>query len=120
MGKEKNNGNTDTNFRSCGRFCGRIRLYVACAALLVGLSGATCTNTARFIKTDIEKTDGITGMLAYCWRVQKDNTASAGGNTRNCDSIEAEYLRQERVIQCRAAGNKPDFCFNRVYGYLAQ
>ena len=68
----------------------------ACATL-----SATC-NTSRFIKTDIEKQDGLPGMLAYCWRVQKDNAASGGGNARNCDTLQDEYIKQERRAVCLA------------------
>jgi hypothetical protein len=67
---------------------------IACASLF-----AAC-NASRFIKTDIEKQDGLPGMLAYCWRVQKDNAASGGGNARNCDTLQDEYLRQEKRKIC--------------------
>ena len=60
----------------------------------------TACNASRFIKTDIEKQDGLPGMLAYCWRVQKDNAASGGGNARNCDTLQDEYLRQEKRRVC--------------------
>lgn len=66
----------------------------------VGASLFTACNTARFIKTDIEKQDGLPGMLAYCWRVQKDNAASGGGNARNCDTLQDEYIKQERRRVC--------------------
>lgn len=74
-----------------GLLCGGI---IACASVF-----AAC-NASRFIKTDIEKQDGLSGMLAYCWRVQKDNAASGGGNARNCDTLQDEYLRQEKRRIC--------------------
>ena len=67
---------------------------ISCASVF-----AAC-NASRFIKTDIEKQDGLPGMLAYCWRVQKDNAASGGGNARNCDTLQDEYLKQERRKIC--------------------
>lgn len=67
---------------------------IACASVF-----AAC-NASRFIKTDIEKQDGLPGLLAYCWRVQKDNAASGGGNARNCDTLQDEYLRQEKRRIC--------------------
>ena len=84
-----------------GIFCKRSIIFgllciggIACASVF-----AAC-NASRFIKTDIEKQDGLPGMLAYCWRVQKDNAASGGGNARNCDSLQDEYLRQEKRRIC--------------------
>ncbi len=109
-------GNNDRFFNRGGGLSGRIRRNLACIAIFAGFVATSCGSASTFIKTDIERQDGITGMLAYCWRVQKDNSASGGGNTRNCDGLEAEYLRQQKVLQCRASGQKPDTCFNRFYG----
>lgn len=74
-----------------------------------------CRTSASFIKTDIEKQDGLTGMLAYCWRVQKDNAASGGGNTKNCDPLLDEYLKQERLKVCIDARSKKEECFTAIY-----
>lgn len=73
---------------------------VLCCGVVLCTSLFQACNASRFIKTDIEKQEGITGVLAYCWRVQKDNSASGGGNARNCDSLQDEYLKQERRRIC--------------------
>lgn len=77
-------------------------LGVLCTGIAICIPLFQACNASRFIKTDIEKQDGITGVLAYCWRVQKDNAASGGGNARNCDSLQEEYLKQERRRICLA------------------
>lgn len=75
---------------------------VLLCGLCAGAAVFSSCNASRFIKTDIEKQDGLPGMLAYCWRVQKDNAASGGGNARNCDTLQEEYLRQEKRQICLA------------------
>jgi len=71
-----------------------------CCGVIASAAIQAACNASRFIKTDIEKQDGLPGMLAYCWRVQKDNAASGGGNARNCDTLQDEYLKQERRRIC--------------------
>lgn len=75
-------------------------LGVLCTGFAMCIPLFQACNTARFIKTDIEKQDGLPGMLAYCWRVQKDNAASGGGNARNCDTLQDEYIKQEKRRVC--------------------
>jgi hypothetical protein len=84
---------------------------IACASFF------TACNASRFIKTDIEKQDGLPGMLAYCWRVQKDNAASGGGNARNCDTLQDEYLRQEKRHICLTDLQNPKKCACSVYRF---
>ena len=78
----------------------RIIFAVLCGGVVLCASLFAACNASRFIKTDIEKQDGLPGMLAYCWRVQKDNAASGGGNARNCDTLQDEYIKQERRRVC--------------------
>jgi hypothetical protein len=72
-------------------------------------------NSTKFIKSDIEKDDTIKGILALCWRAQKDNSATGGGNTRNCDDIQAEYLRQERFNICFDAKKDKQKCYCEIW-----
>lgn len=90
-------------------FLGVLLSYVGCGLLFFGCSAD------RFIKADIEKRDGVTGVLATCWRAQKDNAASGGGNTRNCDPIQDEYLRQEKMNICRSASLTAPKCLCSIY-----
>ena len=75
-------------------------LGVLCTGVAMCIPLFQACNASRFIKTDIEKQDGLPGMLAYCWRVQKDNAASGGGNARNCDTLQDEYIKQEKRRVC--------------------
>lgn len=75
-------------------------LVVLCTGVAMCIPLFQACNASRFIKTDIEKQDGLPGMLAYCWRVQKDNAASGGGNARNCDTLQDEYIKQEKRRVC--------------------
>lgn len=92
--------------------------WLLCLGVCVGALVVTCggCNTSKFIKTDIEKKDGIEGVLGACWRVQKDNAASGGGNARNCDTLQDEYIRQEKMNVCKTALNDAGKCFKKFYG----
>ena len=101
--------NDNRNYRVFAGFFGVLLSYLGGGLLFHGCSAD------RFIKADIEKRDGVTGVLATCWRAQKDNAASGGGNTRNCDPIQDEYLRQEKMMVCRSATITAQKCLCSIY-----
>ena len=61
---------------------------------------ASC-QSVKFGVSDLEKTGDIRAALALCYRAQKDNNARGGGNTRNCDSLQDEFIRWQRVEVCK-------------------
>lgn len=61
----------------------------------------TCTSAARFGVSDLEKTGDVRAALAICYRAQKDNGATGGGNTRNCDGLQDEFIRWQRFDVCK-------------------
>jgi len=75
-------------------FIGSIFVFTSCAPL-------TCTSAAKFGVSDLEKTGDVRAALAICYRAQKDNGATGGGNTRNCDSLQDEFIRWQRFDVCK-------------------
>jgi len=86
------------------------RNYILCAAsvFLIGCK------SGEWLESPIENKADIRGMVAVCYRAQKDNSASGGGNTRNCDNLVNEYLRQEKYRVCKEA-RQPEQCFKNIY-----
>lgn len=57
----------------------------------------------KFGVSDLEHTGDARALLALCYRAQKDNASSGGGNTRNCDEVMAEAIRHVRNDVCLTA-----------------
>lgn len=61
----------------------------------------TACKSIKFAVSDLEQTGDIRAALALCYRAQKDNSAAGGGNTRNCDSLQDEFIRWQRIEVCK-------------------
>jgi hypothetical protein len=99
------------NFRSFIRYCfiSAICFNASCATL-------NCTSSARFGVSDLEKTGDVRAALAICYRAQKDNAAAGGGNTRNCDSLQDEFIRWQRFEICQEIySTEKKHCLCQVY-----
>ena len=58
----------------------------------------------------------LSAALALCYRAQKDQNATGGGNTRNCDTLQAEVILYQRFETCTAAlPGEPKQCLCKVY-----
>jgi len=77
------------------------RLLSICCVLCCSVILAASCQSVKFGVSDLEKTGDIRAALALCYRAQKDNSASGGGNTRNCDSLQDEFVRWQRVEICK-------------------
>ena len=86
------------------------------ALLLCSVFACTSCQSVKFGVSDLEKTGDIRAALALCYRAQKDNSAAGGGNTRNCDSLQDEFIRWQRIEVCKEIlpGEKPH-CLCSVY-----
>lgn len=82
--------------------------------LLVAASFSLSCSHGQFLESSLETKTDIRGMVALCYRAQKDNAASGGGNTRNCDTMVKEYLRQEKFRICRES-KEVDKCYSLIY-----
>ena len=71
------------------------------AVLLCGILASASCQSVKFGVSDLEKTGDIRAALALCYRAQKDNGATGGGNTRNCDSLQDEFVRWQRIEVCK-------------------
>lgn len=74
---------------------------IGTALVFAGCASLTCTSAAKFGVSDLEKTGDVRAALAICYRAQKDNGATGGGNTRNCDSLQDEFIRWQRFDVCK-------------------
>lgn len=63
-------------------------------------------SSVKFGVSRLEDTGDARALLALCYRAQKDNAASGGGNTRNCDDVQAEAIRYVRNETCQLAYDK--------------
>lgn len=102
MIKEKN---YDKFTHSIGLLRVCVLAYIACAA--------SCSSV-KFGVSNLENTGDARAVLALCYRAQKDNAAAAGGNTRNCDDIQAEAIRFVRYDICQGAYDKKT-CVCNIY-----
>ena len=92
---------------------GALCIFTGCAPL-------TCTSAARFGVSDLEKTGDVRAALAICYRAQKDNGAAGGGNTRNCDSLQDEFIRWQRFDVCKDIySDDKKHCLCQVYKICA-
>ena len=91
-----------------------IRRLFACVCGLL-FCACSCQNI-KFGVSDLEHTGDARALLALCYRAQKDNAASGGGNTRNCDDVQSEAIRYVRFDVCQAVktDRKAD-CLCAVY-----
>lgn len=71
------------------------------ALLLCSVFACSSCQSVKFGVSDLEKTGDIRAALALCYRAQKDNSAAGGGNTRNCDSLQDEFVRWQRIEICK-------------------
>lgn len=85
------------------------RIYILGAASIF----LSCSH-GQFLESSLETKTDIRGMVALCYRAQKDNAASGGGNTRNCDTMVKEYLRQEKYRICHES-KEVDKCYASIY-----
>lgn len=88
---------------------GSALVFSSCAPL-------TCTSAGKFGVSDLEKTGDVRAALAICYRAQKDNSAAGGGNTRNCDSLQDEFIRWQRFDVCKEIySSDKAHCLCQVY-----
>jgi len=83
----------------------RIRRYVlgVFALLWCNIFLNCACGQVKFGVSDLEHTGDARALLALCYRAQKDNASSGGGNTRNCDEVMAEAIRHVRNDVCLIA-----------------
>ena len=86
-------------------FCVGILAYSICVS--------SCSSV-KFGVSRLEDTGDARALLALCYRAQKDNAASGGGNTRNCDDVQAEAIRHVRNESCQLAYDKKT-CVCTIY-----
>jgi len=86
------------------------------ALLLCSVFACTSCQSVKFGVSDLEKTGDIRAALALCYRAQKDQNATGGGNTRNCDTLQAEVILYQRFETCTAAlPGESKQCLCKVY-----
>jgi hypothetical protein len=84
--------------------------------LLCGVLCVTSCKSLKFAVSDLEQTGDIRAALALCYRAQKDQNATGGGNTRNCDTLQAEVILFQRFETCTGAlPGEPKQCLCKVY-----
>ena len=89
----------------------RFRHLLLCCVLCF-----TACKSIKFAVSDLEQTGDIRAALALCYRAQKDQNATGGGNTRNCDTLQAEVILYQRFETCTAAlPGESKHCLCKVY-----